>query len=174
MPQSLHSADYRLLGFRLRKARMARDLAQEHVSKLIGYGSQSRIAEIEAGRRRLDLFELRDLVRVYHISLEDLVKEPENGEEKAVAEGVSKPGINRAGRKTHHTYRVPTTQDVASLAPASLAIILEGWVRNSRTGVPLGQARIAAVRRDLAARHDAEDPAVRDLIRLCDGFLGGS
>ncbi len=61
----------RVLGVLLGDARQAADLSEPAVARAIGV-SQSRIAQLELGRRRLMLTEAFQLADLYGIGLEDL------------------------------------------------------------------------------------------------------
>jgi len=53
----------------LKKARIKAGLDQIVVAKLLGK-SQSYISKIESGQRRIDIFQLRNLAKIYKKSLD--------------------------------------------------------------------------------------------------------
>ncbi|WP_235651003.1 helix-turn-helix domain-containing protein [Stenotrophomonas maltophilia] len=61
----------------MRDARIAAGLTQTQVSKKLGR-SQSFISDVERGKRRLDIVELRDIARLCGLSLPELVADFES------------------------------------------------------------------------------------------------
>lgn len=66
----------------LKDARIAAGLRQDEVARQLNQ-SQSFVSKYEAGERRLDLAELRDICEVLKISLADLIREIEDNENEA-------------------------------------------------------------------------------------------
>ncbi len=67
MPKTIHRKEYETLLRLLRTQRLAAGLTQAECSAALGR-SQSFISDVERGKRRLDVLELRDLCAVCHAS----------------------------------------------------------------------------------------------------------
>jgi len=63
-----HTAPYRVLRQRLRRARIDRGLSQAAAARELGK-PQSYISKCESGERRVDVIELVDLARLYGVPL---------------------------------------------------------------------------------------------------------
>lgn len=74
MSKSIHRKEYVALIEAVREARIAAGLTQAQVSKKLGR-SQSFISDVETGKRRLDIVELRDIARLAGLSLGELIEE---------------------------------------------------------------------------------------------------
>lgn len=74
MSKSIHRKEYLALIEAVREARIAAGLTQAQVSKKLGR-SQSFISDVETGKRRLDVVELRDIARLAGLSLGELIEE---------------------------------------------------------------------------------------------------
>lgn len=72
MPKSIFSPEYRRMIERLKRARTAAGLSQEHVAKAMRWG-QSAVSKVERCERRLDPIELRKLAKLYKTSLSSLI-----------------------------------------------------------------------------------------------------
>lgn len=77
MAKSIHRKEYTALVEAVRDARVAAGLTQTQVSEQLGR-SQSFISDVERGKRRLDLVELRDIAHLSGLSLADLVADFES------------------------------------------------------------------------------------------------
>lgn len=64
MQNSIHNKEYQAIVERLKKARMEVGLTQVDVAQLLGK-PQSYISKIELGERRLDVLELKRLIKIY-------------------------------------------------------------------------------------------------------------
>lgn len=72
MSQTIYSKDHKRMISKLIKARIDADLTQEAVARRLRR-TQSYISKIESGQRRLDIVQLKKLVKVYSKSVEDFV-----------------------------------------------------------------------------------------------------
>ncbi|AVJ33273.1 transcriptional regulator [Stenotrophomonas sp. MYb57] len=72
MTKTIHRKEYSTLIEVVRDARLAAGLTQAQVSSKLGR-SQSFISDVETGKRRLDLVELRDIAELTGQSLSKLV-----------------------------------------------------------------------------------------------------
>lgn len=72
MTKTIHRKEYSALIEVVRDARLAAGLTQAQVSNKLGR-SQSFISDVETGKRRLDLVELRDIAELTGQSLPKLV-----------------------------------------------------------------------------------------------------
>ncbi|HHA2747683.1 TPA: helix-turn-helix domain-containing protein [Stenotrophomonas maltophilia] len=72
MTKTIHRKEYSALIEVVRDARLAAGLTQAQVSKKLGR-SQSFISDVETGKRRLDIVELRDIAKLSGLSLGALV-----------------------------------------------------------------------------------------------------
>ncbi|WP_349999100.1 helix-turn-helix transcriptional regulator [Stenotrophomonas lacuserhaii] len=72
MSKSIHRKEYAALIEVVRDARLAAGLTQLQVSRKLGR-SQSFISDVETGKRRIDLVELRDIARLAGLSLGTLI-----------------------------------------------------------------------------------------------------
>jgi transcriptional regulator with XRE-family HTH domain len=73
MAFSRHREDYVMLGVRLREARRTCGMTQKEAGDELEY-PQYMISRIEAGKRRLDVFELAGFVRLYGTTFESLIR----------------------------------------------------------------------------------------------------
>jgi transcriptional regulator with XRE-family HTH domain len=73
MAKSIHRSDYALLTRRLREAREVVGLTQVEVSAAL-CRPQSFVSDIENGRRRLDILQLRDLCQLLGVSWVDFLR----------------------------------------------------------------------------------------------------
>ena len=64
MSKSIYSKDYRSVIEKLKKARLDVELKQEEVALKLKK-PQSYISKIERGERRVDITELKELVKIY-------------------------------------------------------------------------------------------------------------
>ncbi len=64
MQNSIHNKEYKAIIERLKKARMEAGLTQVDVADILGK-PQSYISKIESGERRLDVLELKRLIKIY-------------------------------------------------------------------------------------------------------------
>ena len=64
MSKSVYSKDYKDIIERLKMARIEVGLSQQDVADKLGK-PQSYISKIESGERRLDIAELKELVKIY-------------------------------------------------------------------------------------------------------------
>lgn len=65
---SIHSKEYKQLIERLIKARKDAGMTQFEVSKLLGK-PQSYISKIETSQRRIDILEIKALIKIYGFDL---------------------------------------------------------------------------------------------------------
>ena len=72
MAKSIHRKEYAALIEAVREARVAAGLTQTQVSTKLGR-SQSFISDVETGKRRIDVVELRDIARLTGLSLGTLI-----------------------------------------------------------------------------------------------------
>ncbi|PSD28803.1 transcriptional regulator [Stenotrophomonas maltophilia] len=72
MAKSIHRKEYAALIEAVRDARTAAGLTQAQVSEKLGR-SQSFISDVERGKRRLDIVELRDIAHLSGLSLAQLI-----------------------------------------------------------------------------------------------------
>ncbi|MBK0053064.1 helix-turn-helix transcriptional regulator [Stenotrophomonas sp. S39] len=77
MAKSIHRKEYAALVEAVRDARVAAGLTQTQVSEQLGR-SQSFISDVERGKRRLDIVELRDIAHLSGLSLVELVADFES------------------------------------------------------------------------------------------------
>jgi len=70
--KSIHRKEYAVLIEAVRDARLAAGLTQAQVSRKLGR-SQSFISDVETGKRRIDVVELRDIARLAGLSLGKLI-----------------------------------------------------------------------------------------------------
>lgn len=68
MTKSLYSNDHKHLVEQLKKARKEVGMDQKDVAKALGK-TQSYISKIEAGQRRVDVIQLKELARIYKKSI---------------------------------------------------------------------------------------------------------
>ncbi len=64
MKKNPYSKEYKNLGQKLKSERLKASLEQKDLSKVIGK-TQSYISKIEEGKLRIDLFELKQLSKLY-------------------------------------------------------------------------------------------------------------
>ncbi|WP_313413562.1 helix-turn-helix transcriptional regulator [Stenotrophomonas sp.] len=74
MAKSIHRKEYAALIAAVREARVAAGLTQAQVSAKLGR-SQSFMSDVETGKRRLDVVELRDIARLVGVPLASMVAE---------------------------------------------------------------------------------------------------
>jgi len=72
--KTIHSGGQEVLQELLRQLRLDRDLRQQELAAQLGK-PQSFVSKYEAGERRLDLVELREICRVLGVSLSAFVKQ---------------------------------------------------------------------------------------------------
>ena len=72
--KSIHTADHRRLAGRLREIREEAGLSQTAMARAIG-SSQSHVAKYEAGERRLDLVQVREVCRAAGVRFSKLAAE---------------------------------------------------------------------------------------------------
>ena len=72
MAKSIYSKDYREIIRRLRRSRLAAGFTQKEVAEKFNK-PQSFISKIESGERRLDISELKKLVRLYKGDVKDIL-----------------------------------------------------------------------------------------------------
>ena len=70
--KTIHSGGQEALRNLLRQLRLGRNLRQQELATQLGK-PQSFVSKYEAGERRLDLVELREICRVLGVSLSDFV-----------------------------------------------------------------------------------------------------
>lgn len=68
MAKSIHRSDYVELIRLLQEQRLECGVTQTNLSKALGR-SQSFVSDVETGKRRLDVVELRDICKLLHIDL---------------------------------------------------------------------------------------------------------
>lgn len=76
---------------RLRIAREKRGLVQQDAAAGISWMSQDKLSDIENGERRVDIFELFDIAKLYKVSYQDLIVPPTVEEYLAVGDSPPKP-----------------------------------------------------------------------------------
>ena len=64
MTKSLYSNDHKSLIEQLKKARKEASMDQKDVAKALGK-TQSYVSKIEAGQRRIDVVQLKELAKIY-------------------------------------------------------------------------------------------------------------
>ncbi len=72
MAKTIHRKEYAALIETVRDARLAAGLTQVQVSSKLGR-SQSLLSDVETGKRRVDVVELRDIARLTGLSLGKLI-----------------------------------------------------------------------------------------------------
>ncbi|MCF3463429.1 helix-turn-helix domain-containing protein [Stenotrophomonas maltophilia] len=82
MAKSIHRKEYTALIEAVRDARIAAGLTQAQVSEQLGR-SQSFISDVERGKRRLDVVELRDIAHLSGQTLAGLIEDFERRLEAA-------------------------------------------------------------------------------------------
>ncbi|MCU1082906.1 helix-turn-helix domain-containing protein [Stenotrophomonas maltophilia] len=82
MAKSIHRKEYTALIGAVRDARIAAGLTQAQVSEQLGR-SQSFISDVERGKRRLDVVELRDIAHLSGQTLAGLIEDFERRLEAA-------------------------------------------------------------------------------------------
>ena len=73
MAKSIYSKDHKYLVERLKKARKEARLHQEEVAKLLRV-TQSYISKLESGQRRIDVIQLRKIVKIYKKEISYFIK----------------------------------------------------------------------------------------------------
>ncbi|KAF1710185.1 helix-turn-helix domain-containing protein [Pseudoxanthomonas sacheonensis] len=73
MPKPIHRPEYAVVRRLLTDIRHEAQLTQEAVAEALGQ-PQPYMSTIEAGQRRIDIIELRDLCRALGVSLDDFVR----------------------------------------------------------------------------------------------------
>lgn len=76
MEKTIYSREYAAVLRLLRKARKASGLTQVQIAKAM-HQSQSFISKIELGDRRLDIIQLRTLLKAFGVKLTDFVHDLE-------------------------------------------------------------------------------------------------
>ena len=70
--KTIYSKDYKTVLKKLKKARKKTGLTQVEIAKRLGK-PQSFVSKIENGERRLDIIELKQVTKLYKISVNDLL-----------------------------------------------------------------------------------------------------
>ena len=70
MGESIHSKEYREIIHKLKAARLASGLTQTEVALKLKK-PQSYVSKIERGERRIDIVELKQLLKIYKKELKD-------------------------------------------------------------------------------------------------------
>jgi transcriptional regulator with XRE-family HTH domain len=73
MKKTIYSTEHKILIERVREARKTAGLDQKTAAKLLKV-SQSYVSKIEAGQRRIDIIQLKQLARVYKKSLNFFIR----------------------------------------------------------------------------------------------------
>jgi len=73
MEKSIHTDEYAILLRLLREVRETSGYTQVELAKVIGQ-SQSFVTKVEKGDRRLDLIQLRTLLKVFGVSMTQFVR----------------------------------------------------------------------------------------------------
>ena len=73
MDKTIYSEGHKALVKKLIEAREERNLRQEDVAKLLGR-TQSYISKIEAGQRRIDLIQLKEVAKIYKQNIDFFIK----------------------------------------------------------------------------------------------------
>lgn len=68
MPKTIYSRDHKSLVAKLKKARLEAGFQQQDVARLLKR-TQSYVSKLESGQRRVDIIQLKTLVRIYKKSL---------------------------------------------------------------------------------------------------------
>ncbi len=69
MRKTIYSKDQKFLVERLKKARIDAGFDQNEIAKLLGM-SQSYVSKMESGQRKIDIFQLKNLAKIYKKSLD--------------------------------------------------------------------------------------------------------
>ena len=69
MNKSIYSKDHKFLVEKLKKARIEADLDQNEIAKLLKM-SQSYVSKMESGQRKIDIFQLKNLAKIYKKTLD--------------------------------------------------------------------------------------------------------
>ena len=70
--KSIHTDDYKYLILRLRNAREEKGITQEVLAQMFGC-KQTVISKIESCERRIDIIELREILKLLDISFIDFI-----------------------------------------------------------------------------------------------------
>jgi transcriptional regulator with XRE-family HTH domain len=70
MGESIHSKEYREIIQRLRDVRLTTKLTQTEVARKLNK-PQSYVSKIERGERRIDVVELKRILKIYKVALAD-------------------------------------------------------------------------------------------------------
>jgi len=73
MDKTIYTEEHRAIVQRLIKARQESGLKQEDVAKLLNR-TQSFVSKVEAGQKRIDVVELKELARIYNKPLGFFIK----------------------------------------------------------------------------------------------------
>lgn len=73
MTKSLYSNDHRSLVEQLKNARKEAGMDQKDVAKALGK-TQSYVSKIEAGQRRIDVVQLKELAKIYKKAISFFIK----------------------------------------------------------------------------------------------------
>lgn len=79
MSRKQHGRLYPILGRRLAEARQAKGFTQAQAASRLGW-AQSVLSRMESGDREISAFELRDMSRLYGVSLNALLADPTEAE----------------------------------------------------------------------------------------------
>jgi len=69
MSKTIYLKEHILLVERLKKARIGAGFDQNEIAKLLGM-SQSYVSKMESGQRKIDIFQLKNLAKIYKKSLD--------------------------------------------------------------------------------------------------------
>ncbi len=69
MNKSIYSKDHKFLVEQLKKARIDAGFDQNEIAKILGK-SQSYVSKIESGQRKIDIFQLKNLAKIYKKNLD--------------------------------------------------------------------------------------------------------
>ena len=70
--KTIYSKEYKAILQKLKKARKKSGLTQTEIAKKLGK-PQSFISKIENGERRLDIIELKKMLKLYKIDIKDIL-----------------------------------------------------------------------------------------------------
>ena len=73
MDKTIYTKDHKFIIEQLKKARIDAGFDQEKAAELLGK-TQSYISKIEAGQRRIDIVQLKEIAKTYKKSLDYFIK----------------------------------------------------------------------------------------------------